>query len=77
MFFHPEDRGEMASMIYNWPADEVFIVLITSNTFNTSIITSITRITIIIIEHYSSRLMLWLLRMEAEFLVSEEEIHLL
>ena len=64
----------MASMIYNWPADEVFIVLIISNT---SIITSITRITIIIIEHYSSRLMLWLLRMEAEFLVSEEEILLL
>ena len=25
MFFHPEDRGEMASMIYNWPADEVLI----------------------------------------------------
>ena len=23
MFFHPEDRGEMASMVYNWPADEV------------------------------------------------------
>ena len=34
MFFHPEDRGEMASMIYNWPADEVFSV------------TSITNITI-------------------------------
>ena len=28
MFFHPEDRGEMASMIYNWPADEVFIIII-------------------------------------------------
>ena len=27
MFFHPEDRGEMASMIYNWPADEVLINL--------------------------------------------------
>ena len=27
MFFHPEDRGEMASMIYNWPADEVWINL--------------------------------------------------
>jgi len=29
MFFHPEDRGEMASMIYNWPADEVDAVVVT------------------------------------------------
>ena len=27
MFFHPEDRGEMASMVYNWPAEEVDLPL--------------------------------------------------
>ena len=27
MFFHPEDRGEMASMVYNWPADEVDLMI--------------------------------------------------
>lgn len=27
MYFSAEDRGEMMSMVYNWPADQVIIVL--------------------------------------------------
>lgn len=29
MFFSPEDRGEMASMVYNWPSDQVDAVVVT------------------------------------------------
>merc|ERR1719402_2048278 len=29
MFFHPEDAGEMASMVYNWPEEEVDAVVVT------------------------------------------------
>lgn len=25
MYFSAEDRGEMMSMVYNWPADQVYI----------------------------------------------------
>lgn len=27
MYFSAEDRGEMMSMVYNWPADQVFITV--------------------------------------------------
>jgi malate dehydrogenase (decarboxylating) len=29
MYFCPEDRGEMASMVYNWESDEVDAVVVT------------------------------------------------
>lgn len=29
MYFSVEDRGEMSSMIYNWPADEVDVIVVT------------------------------------------------
>lgn len=29
MYFSAEDRGEMSSMLYNWPADEVDVVVVT------------------------------------------------
>jgi len=29
MYFSSEDRGEMSSMLYNWPADEVDVVVVT------------------------------------------------
>ena len=48
MFFHPEDRGEMASMIYNWPADEVFITMTIIIIFIVVMITMIIIITFII-----------------------------
>lgn len=28
MYFSAADRGEMMSMIYNWPADQVFLLMI-------------------------------------------------
>jgi hypothetical protein len=29
MYFCPKDRGEMASMVYNWESDEVDAVVVT------------------------------------------------
>ena len=29
MFISPQDRGEMASMVYNWPSSEVDAVVVT------------------------------------------------
>jgi len=29
MYFSAEDRGEMMSMVYNWPADQVDMIVVT------------------------------------------------
>lgn len=36
MYFSAEDRGEMMSMVYNWPADQVLICVhpVTDFTFS-------------------------------------------